>query len=142
MLNSVRYKLLLKQHKNRIYGYALYMLRNRMDADDVTQEVLIRIWKNIDKFEMKAAPAWIMKTTHNLCLDYLRKRQVMNKREKDIDPDIEDKIAEGDKLTDPEIKVRQEFLKNKIKDAIENLPANLKGTFVMYELQRNQFEYH
>ena len=47
------------------------MLRNKLDADDVTQEVFIRIWNNFEKFDANAAKSWIMKTTHNLCLDYL-----------------------------------------------------------------------
>ena len=116
------------------------MLKNRMDADDATQEVMIRIWKNIDKFEMKSALAWIMKTTHNLCLDYLRKRQVLQKRESDIDQNLIENIAEDDNLTDPEVKVRCEFLKNKIKEAIEKLPANLKATFIMYEFEGMKYK--
>ncbi len=51
------------------------MLKNRMDADDITQEVLIKIWKNINQFNILAAKTWIMKTTHNLCIDYLRRRK-------------------------------------------------------------------
>ena len=54
----------------------MYLLKNRMDADDITQEVLIRIWKNIERFNILAAKTWIMKTTHNLCIDYLRKRNI------------------------------------------------------------------
>ena len=135
MLDTLRSKLLVQQHKNRIYSYSLYMLRNKLDADDVTQEVLIKIWDNIDKFNLNAAKSWIMKTTHNLCLDYLRRRKVAAQREFIIDEDSQDRIKDTDKLKDPEIETRLILLKEKIHNAIECLPENLKNIFVMYELQ-------
>ena len=134
MLKNSKYQLIIEQHKNNIYGYALYMLKNKMDADDVTQEVMIRIWKNIGKFKMSSAKAWIMKTTRNLCLDYLRKRKLTNQREYDVNEEFQYKIPGDETVNDPEIKARQEFLKLKIKESIENLPENLKSAFVMYEM--------
>jgi RNA polymerase sigma-70 factor, ECF subfamily len=138
MLASFKYEMLIKQHKNNIYSYALYMMNNRMDADDITQEVFIKIWQNIDNFNLKAAKSWIMKTTHNLCIDYLRKNQKTIRRE----IDIEDKknMSGIGTLTDTEVKIRKEFLKDKIKEEINNLPDNLKSVFVLYELQGYKYQ--
>ncbi len=111
------------------------MLKNKLDADDVTQEVFIRIWNNIDKFDAKAAKSWIMKTTHNLCLDYLRRRKLSTVREYIIDEESEEKIQNNDRYSDPEMETRREILKEKIHEAIERLPENFKSIFVMYELQ-------
>ena len=88
MLDSLKFEILIKQHKNNIYNYALYMMKNRMDADDITQEVFIKIWNNINNFNIKAAKSWIMRTTHNLCIDYLRKQQTSQKREVNIDNSV------------------------------------------------------
>jgi len=135
MLQSSKFEYLIKQHKNRIYNYALYMLRNRMDAEDITQEVLIRTWQNINKFNFYAAKAWIMRTTHNLCIDYLRRNANQNRREISIDDNlsekIEDKRAEG--MTEKIIS--DKLLDEKIKSVIERLPERLKSPFVLYELQ-------
>ena len=111
------------------------MLKNKLDADDVTQEVFIRIWNNIDKFDAQAAKSWIMKTTHNLCLDYLRRRKLSTVREYIIDEESEEKIQNNDRYSDPEMETRREILKEKIHEAIERLPENFKSIFVMYELQ-------
>jgi RNA polymerase sigma-70 factor, ECF subfamily len=111
------------------------MLRNKLDADDVTQEVLIRVWNNFEKFDPKAAKSWIMKTTHNLCLDYLRRRKLATEREYVIDEDSEERIQNNDRFSDPELETRREILKEKIHEAIERLPENFKSIFVMYELQ-------
>ncbi len=135
MLASIRYKILVQQHKNRIYSYALFMLKNRMDADDVTQEVLIRTWKNIDNFNINSAKSWMMKTTHNLCLDYLRKRKIMSEREYDADDNFADHYKGDDKLNNPEIAARRELLKQRIQESVDKLPEALKIIFVMYEMQ-------
>lgn len=135
MLKSLRYQILIKQHKNRIYSYSYLMMRNRMDADDITQEVLIRIWKNIDNFNINKAKSWIMRTTHNLCLDYLRQRQSATKRFIEIDETFENNFKEVGVLSDPEISLRREIIKSKIKEAIEQLPELLKSVFVLYELE-------
>ena len=133
MLDSLKFEILIKQHKNNIYNYALYMMKNRMDADDITQEVFIKIWNNINSFNIKAAKSWIMKTTHNLCIDYLRKKQTSVKREVDIENTIN--ISGAGTLTDTEVNVRKTLLKNRIREGIETLPDNLKSVFVLYELQ-------
>ena len=104
-----------------------------MDADDITQEVFIRIWKNIDNFNIKAAKSWIIKTTHNLCIDYLRRNQRIILRETTVEDKKHMQVAST--LTDTEVRVRREFLKDKIKQGINSLPENLKSVFVLYELQ-------
>lgn len=116
------------------------MLRNRMDADDITQEVLIRIWKNIDNFDISKAKSWIMKTTHNLCMDYLRRRQSSVNKFVEIDEDFENNISEENVVSDPEFSLRRENIKLKIKEAVEKLPDSLKSVFVLYELDGMKYK--
>ena len=140
MLSNLKYKLLLKQFKNRVYNYAIYMLRNRMDADDVTQEVLIKLWKNLDSFNMNAASSYIMKMTHNLCIDYLRRRNISLKRELEIDNIFEETYTNVNDINNPELMLSKENLSLKLKEAIENLPLNLKSIFIMYQLQGMKYK--
>ncbi len=116
------------------------MLRNRMDADDVTQEVLIKLWKNLDNFNMNAAGSYIMKMTHNLCIDYLRKRAVSLNRNIDIDNDFEEAYLNLNDSNNPEIMVFNESLNQRLKEAVENLPVNLKSIFIMYQLQGMKYK--
>lgn len=110
------------------------MLKNKMDAEDVTQEVLIRIWKNLENFNILAAKTWIMKTTHNLCLDYLRKRKNdFSKNPYSVD-DISD-IIENKDDENPIKKLENKIIEEKIKMKIQELPENLKSVFALYEIQ-------
>jgi RNA polymerase sigma-70 factor (ECF subfamily) len=135
MLESSKFNFLVDQHKNRIFNYALYMLRNRMDAEDITQEVMIRTWQNINKFNFNKAKAWIMRTTHNLCIDYLRKNQLSFQREMSIDSEkenyLEDKSIDGN----PAKVANKKMISTMIKSAIENLPERLKSPFVLHEIE-------
>jgi RNA polymerase sigma-70 factor (ECF subfamily) len=140
MLSNLKYKLLLKQFKNKVYNYSIYMLRNRMDADDVTQEVLIKLWKNINNFNINAASSYIMKITHNLCIDYLRRRNILLKRELEIDDIFEETYTNINDLNNPELMISRENLSLRLKDAIENLPLNLKSIFVMYQLHGMKYK--
>ena len=132
---KARYRFLIQRHKNNIYSYALYMLKNRMDADDVTQEALIRIWKNEEKFNILAARTWIMKTTHNLCIDCLRKRNAALNREFSLDGEYGEIIADANDENDPYKKSESQILTGRIKESIEALPENLKSVFVLFEMQ-------
>jgi RNA polymerase sigma-70 factor, ECF subfamily len=134
MIETIKYNYLVNQHKSRIYSYAYYMMRNRMDADDVTQEVFIRIWKNMGLFSWTSAKSWIMKTTHNLCLDYLRSRKIKLERSRFIDEEDEDRIKDDFSFT-PDDSAHISFLEEDIKGAVLSMPENLRSVFVMYEIE-------
>ncbi len=134
ILKNTRYNFLVNEHKNKIYGYAYFMLKNKMDAEDVTQEVLIKIWESLGKFKMSSAKAWIMKTTHNLCIDFLRRRQRVDKNEilfkYDGEENIVDEPDTGIYSRDfPDILTAE-----LISQAIGMLPEKLRSVFVLYEL--------
>jgi RNA polymerase sigma-70 factor, ECF subfamily len=140
LLRQTRYTFLIQQYKNRIYTYSLYMLKNKMDADDVTQEVMIRIWQNIDRFNFLAAKTWIMKTTNNLCIDYLRKRKAESGKNLEIDEVFEDSFSLNRNSDNPMITTHFKMMASKIKEAIQRLPENLRSVFVLYEIQGFRYQ--
>jgi RNA polymerase sigma-70 factor (ECF subfamily) len=129
-----KYSFLISRYKNKIYGYAMYMLRDSMDADDVTQEAMIRIWQNIDKFNLLSAKSWIMRTTHNLCLDFLRRKAAYVKRGGSVTELMEEEIADHSGLNNPGVKTETAEIGQTLKTAIEKLPVSLKSVFLMYEI--------
>jgi len=139
MLTNTKYNFLVQQYRNGVYTYSFYMLKNRMDADDVTQEVLIRIWKNMNKFKLLSAKSWIMKTTHNLCLDFLRRR----KKELEKNPYSTEDILEytTDKQSeDPVMLTENKINDTKVKEAIKKLPEKIRSVFVLYEIDGMKYK--
>lgn len=115
------------------------MLKNKMDADDVTQEVMIRIWENINKFKMLAAKTWIIKTTNNLCIDCLRKRSIAMKRESEIDATFEETFSTRSSEDNPFQTTHFKMMASKAEEAIQCLPENLRSVFVLYEIEELKY---
>ncbi len=74
-MESDRYENLVRQHKDRVYSYAAWMLRDPEEARDVAQEALVRLWQNRRKVEETGAKSWLLTTAHHLCIDRLRRQQ-------------------------------------------------------------------
>jgi RNA polymerase sigma-70 factor, ECF subfamily len=106
-----------------------------MDAEDVTQEVLLILWKNLDNINFNAAKTWLMKTTYNKCIDFIRKRNLMFSREKDLNEEDAEKIYDTHSAMQPELIFEKKQLHNIIHNAIGNLPENQKHVLILYEIQ-------
>ena len=65
----------LAAHRHRIYAFALRLTGCRDDAADVTQEVLVRLWRHGDTIEEAQRTAWTLRVTRNAAYDLLRRRQ-------------------------------------------------------------------
>ena len=62
--------------KTSIYGYALSIMKNKSDAEDILQEVYIKIYQNANKYIARGKPMnWIIQITKNLCYMELRKNK-------------------------------------------------------------------
>ena len=106
-----------------------------MDAEDAAQEVLIRVWDNIDKFSMLSAKSWIMRTTHNHCIDILRKRKSSSFREYTMDESFEENFEDKTDNNNPYLSTHINIMTSKIKEVIQILPEHLKSVFVLYEIE-------
>jgi RNA polymerase sigma factor (sigma-70 family) len=60
--------MLFEEHSDRVYGFALAMLRHSEDAEDVTQDVLIRLWEGDDDVPDELVGPWLMRVTRNACI--------------------------------------------------------------------------
>ena len=116
------------------------MLRNKMDAEDTTQEVLVKTWKNIDKFNILAAKQWILRTTHNLCIDYLRKRKNRSYKELTLNEEFSETFKDLHSENDPLNEAHNKIMMEKVKNIIKKLPDNLKSVFVLYEIQGMKYK--
>src|SRR5437868_1568886 len=59
--------------KSKLYRFALKFMRDKQEAEDIVQEVLIKIWKHHDRYaELENFEAWCMKLVRNQSLDRLK----------------------------------------------------------------------
>lgn len=65
---------LVREYQHRIFNFACYCVGNRDEAQDVTQEVLLKLWRNLEKLEPAGVWPWLIRVTRNASIDALRKR--------------------------------------------------------------------
>ena len=68
---------LYEEHFDKIYRYVTIRIGDRMDAEDVSQQVFIKVLQSISSFKWRGIPfsAWLFRIAHNQVIDYLRKKK-------------------------------------------------------------------
>jgi RNA polymerase sigma-70 factor, ECF subfamily len=71
------FEMLVKKHQGRVFAVAGGILRNREDVEDISQQVFVKAYFSLKKFDQRAAfSTWLYKITVNECWDLLRKKKV------------------------------------------------------------------
>lgn len=66
---------LMRRHQDRVYRLALKLLKDRLEAEDATQEVFLRAYEHAGRFQPTGTvAAWLNRITANHCLNLLRSR--------------------------------------------------------------------
>lgn len=68
------FRIFYEQTKAAVYGFALSLIKNTHDAEDVMQNVYVSVYHNAAQYESKGKPmAWLLTITKNLCFERFRK---------------------------------------------------------------------
>jgi RNA polymerase sigma-70 factor, ECF subfamily len=68
---------LIRRHQHRVFAVAGGILRRREDVEDIAQQVFVKAYFSLKRFDQRAAfTTWLYKITVNECWDLLRKRKV------------------------------------------------------------------
>ena len=67
---------LYEEHFDKIYRYVALRMGDRVEAEDITQQVFLKALRSISTFRWKGIPfsAWLFRIAHNQVVDYLRKK--------------------------------------------------------------------
>lgn len=129
-----RFRKLAEAYRDRIYTFALYSLRNAEDADDVTQEVLIKLWQNTDAIDVERAGAWIMRVARNAVIDATRRRKT---RSGVIAEEVELEIAANYAVTesDTDRRVATREFREDLEAALARIDDPYRSILLMREVQ-------
>lgn len=104
------YEKIVFEYERKVYNIAFRMFKNKTDAEDMAQEVFIKIYQKLNLFNFKSSfSTWIYRITVNTCLDEIRKR----KREKNISlesdyqKEIESNYKEPERTLDSNEKLKK-----------------------------------
>ncbi len=130
---------LIYQYEKKVYNVALRVFKNPEDAKDISQDVFIKIYKNLNKFDNKSSfSTWLYRITTNTCIDELRKRK--GRETISIDNDIEDdegsfKREFADNEPTPEEKVISKEGESEIIKSMNTLSDEHRTIIVMRDIE-------
>lgn len=117
MKNKEQYfKQIHGQSKDKIYRLCLGFMGNSNDADDLFQEVLIKVWQNLETFRKDSnINTWVYRITSNTALLTLSRKNRLNLKQKEYKPILSQSEIDDSDLNDKELEV------NKLYKAISTL---------------------
>lgn len=129
---------LIKGYKKMAYNIALRVLRNKEDAEDISQEALIKVFKNIGSFNMKSSfKVWLYRIVMNTCLDFKRKKNIITYSiDKPLEND-ENEIMQDipDNTYNPDIVIQNELESQMLYDSIDSLDDDFRTVIVLRDMQ-------
>lgn len=125
-----QYRQATEQHRQRIYSFAYYSLRTREDAEDVTQEVFIKLWQHWQKVDHGKLAAWLMRVAHNAVIDHVRKQRPAQTN-LDHYADVDEQAGRSDEASE----IDQQIFREQLQLAIKSLDDPFRSIVVMRDVQ-------
>ena len=134
--NIAAFELLYERYHRRTYSLCLRMTSSQTEAEDLTQEVFIQLFRKIGSFRGDSAfSTWLHRMTVNQVLMYFRRRSVKNERTSD-DGEIPEQTVHGTSNPSRMPVVDRIALKN----AIAQLPNGYRNVFVLHDVEGFEHE--
>jgi RNA polymerase sigma-70 factor (ECF subfamily) len=148
--DDAAFRALVKRHQRGIFNFALRQVHVPSTAEDIVQEVFVRVVQNVGTFKEEARfTTWAYTIARNLCIDHLRKR--VHRRHPSLDapaegqsqdggdgPTLGEKVAASGAGADRQVIGKQ--LQAHITAAVEKLPEDQREVFLMRQVGELAFK--
>lgn len=99
---TAAYEQLMKKYERMMFGVCFRMLNNRADAEDICQDVMVKVFNTLTGFERRSTfKTWLMKITTNACLSHIsknkRRREIRDQWADELTPDGTTSIKTADR---------------------------------------------
>lgn len=130
--NEASFSSIVEQWWNKIFSFILFKIKNYDDAKELTQEVFLKIYINLENFNPSFKfSTWAFKIAQNISIDYLRKKHFFS-----LELSEESAISSKTPLHNL-IKVEED---KKIWEAVEKLPEDYREVIILRHLHELPYE--
>jgi RNA polymerase sigma-70 factor (ECF subfamily) len=126
----------VREHADRVYRLAYRLAGNKADAEDLTQETFVRVFRSLAEYQPGTFEGWLHRITTNLFLDMVRRRQRI--RFDALPEDAGDRLASHE--AGPEQAYDELHLDPEIQRALDALPADFRVAVVLCDLEQLSYE--
>jgi len=127
------------RYQRRVFTFARYFLGQKEEAEDVTQEVLIRLWRNADGLDPERIGAWLARVTRNACYDRLRRqRSAATVFIPETDPERAEETPSA--APDPAARAEVADFQRRLLSALGRLEEPYRSVLILREVQDLKYQ--
>jgi RNA polymerase sigma-70 factor, ECF subfamily len=125
---------IVRRHTRRVYSLCYRFTGNSTDAEDLTQEVFLRIYRTLGSYQAEhgAFPTWLCSVTRNLLVDHYRRTR--RDRLTDSIDDAMPKVDEKHHSPTPHQAAEQSELSAQLQEALSHLSPELREAVILRDL--------
>ncbi|OGU72857.1 MAG: hypothetical protein A2V93_01800 [Ignavibacteria bacterium RBG_16_34_14] len=125
---------LVCRYDRSVLSLALKYVNDRDDAKDIYQEVFLRVFRGLKKFQFKSEfSTWLYRITTNVCLTFIKsgKKHTMMRIDNDMESETIDNIVGADESNSPDEFLLRNEITNNVNEALEKLSPKQKMIFIL-----------
>jgi RNA polymerase sigma-70 factor (ECF subfamily) len=127
---------LVDRYQKKVYYLAYQMLGNHLDADEVTQETFVRIYKRREELsDVTNFTSFLVRVATNYAIDLLRKQKGHSQLDDLTNLPGETQIAISSHVKTPDDLYRDKVLMQEIRRALETLPPRQRTTALLHDVE-------
>jgi RNA polymerase sigma-70 factor, ECF subfamily len=140
MIAELKFEEFYNGHKNLVYNMCLHYVLNAEDAQDITQEVFVKVYQRYHQYNEEAASlkTWICRIAINHCLDFLKAKK-SKKRFGFLSslfyPDSNEPINDAIIINHPGIETEDKEALQNLLQIIYTLPENQKTAIILSKIE-------
>jgi RNA polymerase sigma factor (sigma-70 family) len=127
---------IVTDHSARVYRLAYRLTGNPHDAEDLTQEVFVRVFRSLDKFTPGTFEGWLHRITTNLFLDQARRKSRI--RFDALADDAAHRLPSA--LPTPDVALLNQMFDADIEAALADLPPDFRAAVVLCDVESLTYE--
>jgi RNA polymerase sigma-70 factor (ECF subfamily) len=132
---------LVERHQRLVVGTVGRMLGSGSDAEDIAQQVFVRVWKNAKRYEPRAKfTTWLLKITRNLVFNELRRRSRHPQVPLQSESEEEERPLKDDQAVAPDASLLERELQKAVDAAIANLPETQRMAVILRRYDELSYE--
>ena len=135
---------LVRLYEARVFSYAMTLLGNRQDAEEVTQDVFVKVWRTLARFRGECSfSSWVMRITKNTATDALRARReptVSLAAEDENGEEREMDLVDEDPASNPSAAFERDERIRLVRRAIRKLPHDQREILTLRDLYGYPYE--
>lgn len=127
---------IVEQHSDRVFRLAYRLTGNRPDAEDLTQEVFVRVFRSLSTYSPGTFEGWLHRITTNLFLDQARRKQRI--RFDALSDDRAERLTSS--APTPDAAYADRTFDDDIESALATLPPDFRAAVVLCDVEGLSYE--